>query len=106
MISEPDDNEEVDEVDDAAHEDPIEEIDDLIREDPVMEFRLSDEEDEDENEKNKDSLLVPDVKVHTLIVNQDIDLHLPPGNSAKVTFSAIRPILKSPPKSPRSCRYT
>ena len=52
-----DNNEEVDEVDDAAHEDPIEEIDDLIREDPVMEFRLSDEEDEDENEKNKDSLL-------------------------------------------------
>ena len=101
MISEPENNEEVDEVDNA---DPIQEIDDLIREDPVMEFHLSDEEDDEENEKNKDSLLVPDVKVHTLIVNQDIDLHLPPESSAKVTFSAVRPILKPPPKSPRSCR--
>ena len=70
-------------------EEVIEEIDDLIREDPVMEFHLS----EDENEEN------PEVKIHTLIVHKDIDLHQEP----MIECSTTRPILRSISKSPRSC---
>ena len=70
-------------------EEVIEEIDDLIREDPVMEFHLS----EDENEEN------PEVKIHTLIVHKDIELHQEP----MIECSTTRPILRSISKSPRSC---
>ena len=70
-------------------EEVIEEIDDLIREDPVMEFHLS----EDENEEN------PEVKIHTLIVHKDIELHQEP----MIECSSTRPILRSISKSPRSC---
>ena len=70
-------------------EDAIEEIDDLIREDPVMEFHLS----EEENEEN------PEVKIHTLIVHKDIELHQPPT----INCSSTRPILRSLSRSPRSC---
>ena len=70
-------------------EEVIEEIDDLIREDPVMEFHLS----EDENEEN------PEVKIHTLIVHKDIELH----QERMIECSTTRPILWSISKSPRSC---
>ena len=72
-----------------GQEEVIEEIDDLIREDPVMEFHLS----EDENEEN------PEVKIHTLIVHKDIELHQEP----MIECSSTRPILRSISKSPRSC---
>ena len=77
------------EVDNDPEEEIIEEIDDLIREDPVMEFHLS----EEENEEN------PEVKIHTLIVHKDIELHQPPT----IDCSSTRPILRSLSKSPRSC---
>lgn len=77
------------EVDNDPEEEVIEEIDDLIREDPVMEFHLS----EEENEEN------PEVKIHTLIVHKDIELHQPPT----IDCSSTRPILRSLSKSPRSC---
>ena len=77
------------EVDNDPEEEVIEEIDDLIREDPVMEFHLS----EEENEEN------PEVKIHTLIVHKDIELHQPP----MLDCSSTRPILRSLSKSPRSC---
>ena len=74
---------------DPEEEEVIEEIDDLIREDPVMEFHLSEEENEDN----------PEVKIHTLIVHRDIELHQPPT----IDCSSTRPILRSLSKSPRSC---
>ena len=77
------------EVDNDPEEEVIEEIDDLIREDPVMEFHLSEEENEDN----------PEVKIHTLIVHRDIELHQPPT----IDCSSTRPILRSLSKSPRSC---
>ena len=77
------------EVDNDPEEEVIEEIDDLIKEDPVMEFHLS----EEENEEN------PEVKIHTLIVHKDIELHQPPT----IDCSSTRPILRSLSKSPRSC---
>ena len=57
-----------------------------------------------------------DVKTHTLFIHKDIDVHYPPEvsnnfqknknnkQSAEVTFCNVRPILKMPSISPRSCR--
>ena len=79
--------------------------DNEISDDIVHEFHLSDEEDDNEIiEKN-------DVKIHTLIINRDIDVHCPPNiirndnqKKSEVEFCNMRPILKPPSMSPRSCR--
>jgi hypothetical protein len=81
-----------------------------VTEDPVLEFKLSDDELEDvddEATKQLDSMEVSDVRVHTLIIKKDIDVHFPPSrktsNFGGLTVSPIRPILKLPSSSPRSC---
>ena len=71
--------------------------DDMVTEDPIMAF-IAEGDDEEEEENN--SMLLSDVKVHTLMVHQDIDLH---QFSPQATFSQIRPILRLPSNSPRSC---
>ena len=80
-----------------------------VSEDPVLEFVLSDEEDEDQNEDQNNSMNVSDVKIHTLVVQQDIDVHPPPRHltiepncGGLMTFSDVRPILRLPSHSPRS----
>ena len=54
-----------------------------------------------------------EVKIHTLKINRDIDVHNPPASNnlcninfkkSEVTFCNMRPILKLPSTSPRSCR--
>ena len=72
-----------------------------ITKDPVMEFVAS------EDEVELDSINVSDVKVHTFFVKEHIDVHMPPKNLRTKTegmnFSEIRPILRFPSNSPRSC---
>ena len=75
-----------------------------IIEDPVLDFVLE-EDPEPEREKQE-------FKVHKLTVNEDFDIHWPPATfhtrnvpqSTNMTFSEIRPILRHPKNSPRSCR--
>ena len=72
-----------------------------ITEDPVMEFVAS------EDEVELDSINVSDVKVHTFFVKEHIDVHMPPKclrtKTKGMVFSEIRPILRFPNNSPRSC---
>ena len=60
-----------------------------------------------EDEVELDSINVSDVKVHTFFVKEHIDVHMPPKNLRTKTegmnFSEIRPILRFPSNSPRSC---
>ena len=73
-----------------------------------MEFVVS--EDENDNEVDQlDSINVSDVKTHTFFVKEHIDVHLPPpshifrNKTDGMSFSEIRPILRFPSNSPRSC---
>ena len=73
-----------------------------------MEFVVS--EDENDNEVDQlDSINVSDVKIHTFFVKEHIDVHLPPpshilrNKTDGMSFSEIRPILRFPSNSPRSC---
>ncbi len=84
----------------------------VVTEDPVMEFKLSDDEEEEEKKKQLDSMEISDVRVHTLIIKKDIDVHDAPKSRSSSTSkspknkfydSGIRPILKQPSSSPRSC---
>ena len=76
----------------------------VISDDLVHDFQISD--DEEENEQVTSS---KDVKIHTLIVHKDIDVHNPPPSSSYikkksgVTFCNLRPIVRPPSASPRSC---
>lgn len=83
----------------------------IVTEDPVMDFVMSEEEEgNDQNEKNLDSMKISDVKIHTLVVKKDIDVHPIPrflrnneSHCEGMSFSEIRPILRLPSNSPRSC---